>query len=86
MNTIKRINPPSILDYNNDSKMKFGIHKGKKLLHVPADYLLFLYEKGKLYYRLKKYIEHNLDVLRYEVGAEEALKDDFDSSYFDNNK
>lgn len=47
--------------------MPFGKHQGKALVNVPADYLLWLYQEGKVNKDLKKYIEDNLDVLKKEV-------------------
>lgn len=32
--------------YTDDSLMPFGKHKGKRLGDVPADYLLFMWDKG----------------------------------------
>ena len=56
--------------------MPYGLHKGKKMANVPADYLLWMYHEhiegvslvnmsysNKL---LKGYIEENLDVLKQE--------------------
>ena len=43
--------------------MWFGAHKGKMLSQVPDEYLLFLYNNGKAFGKLAKYIEDNLDVL-----------------------
>lgn len=54
-------------EITDNSLMSFGIHKGSKMANVPADYLLFLYDNGKCFGELKKYIERNLDVLRSEI-------------------
>lgn len=48
---------------NDNDLMTFGIHKGKEMQDVPADYLLWIYREGKLTDELKKYIEDNLQVL-----------------------
>jgi len=77
-----RTNPESIYAANNDSPIGFGIHKGKKMIDVPADYLLFCYRKGKLPSYIRDYVIHNLEVLEHEVGSNEAMKDDFDSHYY----
>lgn len=47
--------------------MWFGIHKNKRMAQVPADYLLFLLEKGKCGERLKDYITENKEVLEEEA-------------------
>lgn len=44
----------------------FGQHQGKRLIDVPADYLIFIYEKGKCPGPLRKYIENNMDALKKE--------------------
>lgn len=46
--------------------MPFGIHKGKAMANVPADYLLFLYETKKATKPVLDYIEANLDVIKKE--------------------
>lgn len=47
--------------------MPFGVHKGKKLIDVPASYLLWLLENNKCSGEVKKYIEDNKDVLQVEI-------------------
>jgi len=54
---------PEITD---STKMWFGKYQGIALANVPADYLLYLYNSGKVFGGLKKYIEDNLDVLEKE--------------------
>lgn len=51
---------------NDNSLMPFGRHKGEKLANVPAAYLLWLYDTGKLYGELKQYVIDNIPVLRFE--------------------
>jgi len=51
----------------DESIMTFGKHKGTKLANVPPDYLLWLYNEGKLFENLKVYIEENKHVLEMEV-------------------
>jgi len=48
--------------------MPFGIHKGKAMANVPSDYLLFLYETGKLYGQVKDYVVENLDIIKAEIA------------------
>lgn len=52
---------------NDHTIMFFGVHKGKKLANVPAEYLLFLYKENKCFGELKKYIEDNMDGLKQET-------------------
>ncbi|MEA1848984.1 DUF3820 family protein [Chryseobacterium sp. MHB01] len=47
--------------------MPYGVHKGKKMQDVPADYLLWLYEEGKLTKPVREYIEDNLEVLKVQI-------------------
>ncbi|WP_262246971.1 putative quorum-sensing-regulated virulence factor [Parapedobacter soli] len=49
------------------SLMPFGIHKGKRLIDVPAKYLIWLYEENKCHGPLKDYIEDNMDALKKEI-------------------
>ena len=53
---------------NDDTLMPFGKYKGYKLIDVPADYLLYLYEQGNLQEDLKEYIEDNMNVLLKEIN------------------
>lgn len=45
-------------------EMTFGIHKGKNIKDVPVDYLLWLYDNGKCFGKVKNYIEQNESTLR----------------------
>ena len=47
--------------------MPFGIHKGKKLVDVPASYLLYLYDDDLTHAPLREYIKDNYDVLLEEL-------------------
>lgn len=49
------------------SLMPFGIHKGKRLIDVPAKYLIWLYDEKKCSGPLKDYIEGNMDALKKEA-------------------
>lgn len=51
----------------DESIMPFGIHKGKRLIDVPAQYLIWLYDNNKCSGPLKDYIEDNMDALKKEV-------------------
>lgn len=47
--------------------MPFGVHSGKTMANVPATYLIWLYDTGKCYGKVKSYIEYNMDSLKQEV-------------------
>jgi uncharacterized protein (DUF3820 family) len=57
---------------NDTSLMPFGTHKGKRMINVPADYLLWLTDQpwmktGSGFYALvREYIADNLDVIKKE--------------------
>jgi uncharacterized protein (DUF3820 family) len=51
----------------DESKMPFGVHKGKNMADVPASYLLWLYENNKCSGEVKEYIKDNLDVIKVEI-------------------
>jgi uncharacterized protein (DUF3820 family) len=55
---------------DDNSIMPFGEHKGKKMANVPEDYLLWLYDKGKAFGEVKRYIEDNLHVLKSQIEYE----------------
>lgn len=56
--------------FTDTSLMPFGQHKGKKLIDVPASYLLYMYDKGYVNNEaLKKYIADNLTVLKAQSKA-----------------
>lgn len=54
--------------------MPWGKHKGKAMINVPADYLLWLLANNKCAGEVKKYIEYNLDVLEKEALEHESKK------------
>lgn len=62
---------------DDNSLMPFGIHKGKALINVPADYLLFLYTGNYAHGELKEYIIDNLEVIKQEaaLSAKTAFQD-----------
>ena len=55
------------MEFTDTSLMPFGLHKDKKMINVPAHYLLWLYETNKCSGELKEYIIDNLDVLKEEM-------------------
>jgi len=60
---------------SDESKMFFGIHRGKKLIDVPALYLLELLDDepwlGRAHPELKAYIKKNQDGLELEAGEKD---------------
>ena len=54
---------------SDTSLMPFGKHKGKRMIDVPAKYLLWLYENGLGAGDVKDYITNNIDGLRKESGS-----------------
>lgn len=52
---------------NDNSKMPYGKYKGKQLIDVPADYLLWLYYNDRASPPVKQYIIDNLDALKKEA-------------------
>lgn len=59
---------------NDESIMPFGKHKGEKMANIPPDYLLWLYDNGKCYGDVRKYIADNLDVLKSEIEYKNKQK------------
>lgn len=61
-------------EFDDDSKMFFGLHRNKRLGDVPADYLLWWYNENtkevfkvdSQQYKLRNYIESVLDELKKE--------------------
>lgn len=49
------------------SVMPFGKYKGKAMVQVPADYLIWLYDYNKCSGAVKQYIADNLQVLKGET-------------------
>lgn len=56
------------------SPMPFGKYKGKEMVNVPADYLIYLHDQGNLYGDLLQYIEDNLEVLKQQA---DKIKQDY---------
>lgn len=47
--------------------MPWGQYKGKRMIDVPASYLLWLYENNKCNNDVREYIEDNMDALKLEI-------------------
>lgn len=59
---------------NDESIMPFGKYKGEKMANIPPDYLIWLYDNGKCYGEVRKYIADNLDVLKSEIEYKNKQK------------
>jgi uncharacterized protein (DUF3820 family) len=59
---------------NDESIISFGKYKGEKLANIPPDYLIWLFDNGKCFGDLKKYIAENMDVLRSEIEYKNKSK------------
>lgn len=58
-------------EFTEDSIMPFGAHYGKKMKYVPAAYLLFLHNNGKINdSNVRDYVAKNLDKLKDGVGKQ----------------
>lgn len=55
--------------------MTFGIHKGKKIANVPADYLVWIFENNKVFGGLLWYIRNNYDDLKKEAELMNKYKE-----------
>jgi uncharacterized protein (DUF3820 family) len=53
--------------FTDQSPMPFGKYKGKSMVSVPADYLLWLHDNHKVNGAIKQYITDNLQVLKGET-------------------
>jgi len=58
----------------DESIMPFGKYKGQKMANVPPEYLLFIYENGKLFGGVAEYIKENLDVIKAEINLKQKSK------------
>lgn len=54
------------------SAMPYGKYKGRPMLGVPADYLLWLYENGKCSEGVARYVEENKAAIEQRRDAEVA--------------
>jgi uncharacterized protein (DUF3820 family) len=54
-------------ELDDNSKMPFGVYKGRKMVNVPAVYLLWLWDEKKYTKEVGVYIEENLQALKQEL-------------------
>ena len=65
------------MKYTDSTIITFGIYSGKKLIDVPASYLIFLFDKNKCNKDLRDYIIDNMNVLRDEIRREEQKRQNY---------
>lgn len=51
----------------DDDEMPFGKHRGKRMVDVPDDYFLYMYNEGFLTGRVFDYVIENLEAIKYNV-------------------
>lgn len=49
------------------TQMPYGRYKGVELIHVPAEYLLAVYEGGKCPVNVSEYVRRNIDVIERQA-------------------
>ena len=52
----------------DESLMPFGAHKGKRMIDVPASYLMWLHDNNRASGLVKEYIDDNLQALKQELN------------------
>lgn len=59
----------TVKELDDNSPMPFGMYRGKRMEEVPAQYLLWLFNKGcDNAPAMKKYIQDNFYILQKEAG------------------
>lgn len=53
--------------YHDDDLMPFGKYKGKMMIDVPANYLLWLHEQGCNNEMVRNYIINSMDAIEQEL-------------------
>ena len=61
-------------ELKDDSDMPYGLHKGKKMIDVPAKYLFWLADNDKCNKSVRAYITDNRDALQKEILSKEKRK------------
>ena len=54
-------------ELTDESPMPWGMHQGKPMTEVPAEYLVWLFENNKVNGDVKRYIQTNLEVLKMQI-------------------
>ena len=54
---------------DDDSTMAYGQFKGQQMGKIPAWYLLWMYDNGKLWTQYAKYVDDNRVSLEQEVAG-----------------
>ena len=55
-------------DYTDKTPFPFGRYQGLPMDEVPADYIMELYDEGKMSGPMRRYVEQNMDVLNVEIA------------------
>lgn len=65
----------SIVTFTGNSIMPFGAHKGKKLIDVPAEYLLYLSSRSDwdTLSPLGRYVTTDIDALKQQAKSDKNL-------------
>lgn len=58
----------------DNCSMPYGIHKGKAMIDVPADYLIWAHDNKKCSNQVRTYIVQNWDALQKEKKELDAEK------------
>jgi len=64
----------SIEKLTDESPMPWGMHRGKEMQKVPAEYLLYLYETRKLDKQVGEYVARNKETLEIERKQNKRYK------------
>jgi hypothetical protein len=66
-----------VIELSDTDKFPFGIHQGKPMVHVPADYLVYCFEQPWIskYPAVKAYIERSRKAIDQELREKGKLYD-----------
>ncbi|MFA5934983.1 MAG: DUF3820 family protein [Candidatus Paceibacterota bacterium] len=53
---------------NDNELMPFGKYKGKPMIEVPDEYLLWLYNNNKVFGNVLEYIMDNIEAIRANIN------------------
>lgn len=55
-------------EFTDSTEMPFGQHKGKRMIDVPAKYLLWLFNEGCKHAGVRKYLNENIDAIKQQAN------------------
>jgi uncharacterized protein (DUF3820 family) len=65
----KAIIDGDVIEITDSTPMPFGKHQGKRMIDVPAIYLIYIYDKGWINHNgVKQYIIENMAALKLEAS------------------